>query len=164
MSDRFEIRTFIGDAPVIVHCGEVTLRTLLPLWQKDEPEHTVAIDLQTQGRVTSIVHDEIVEEFDGPIVSESHLLDTMVDIFKGAGPSAGSFENACRAKAAPAHDGKPAWHGQWLQDEDTWATVCNRAGNPIRYASPDAAIAGAVLSHPTLSKLPPIEILQRGEK
>ena len=59
MTDRFELRTFIGDAPVIVHCGEHTLRTLLPLWQEAEPEHTVAIDLKTGGKVVAVIHDEI---------------------------------------------------------------------------------------------------------
>ena len=153
MTDRFELRTFIGDSPVIVHCGEHTLRTLWPLWQNAEPEHTVCKDLQTGARVVSVIHDEIVEEFETAADIEAAADAVGIPVAIDPTITAGA-----RAKPAPAHDGKPAWYGQYL-DKGAWVTVQNRAGNPISYASPDAAIAGAVFSHPTLSKLPPYNML-----
>jgi hypothetical protein len=57
--------------------------------------------------------------------------------------------NAPKVKATPAkpYAGKPTWHGRFYAGEQ-WHTVTNRAGLPIAYASPEAAIAGAWLQAP----------------
>lgn len=40
---------------------------------------------------------------------------------------------------------RPTWHGEYrLKNEDPWQTVSNQAGNPIAYASEEAAKAGAL--------------------
>ena len=47
------------------------------------------------------------------------------------------------AVTAPAYDGKPTWHGVMPGG----GKVKNSAGNPIAYASPEAAKAGADWQH-----------------
>ncbi len=49
-----------------------------------------------------------------------------------------------RALGAPARDGKPAWWGQYRRHENaSWQNVVNDDGEPIAYASPEAARDGA---------------------
>lgn len=48
-----------------------------------------------------------------------------------------------KSKPAPDVDGKPAWYGLYFRD-DLWRRVCNRAGEPIVYTTPEYAEKAAV--------------------
>jgi hypothetical protein len=53
----------------------------------------------------------------------------------------GSETRGGSAVRAPAYDGKPTWHGVTASGQK----VTNRFGNPIAYASPEAAVNGTKL-------------------
>jgi hypothetical protein len=52
-----------------------------------------------------------------------------------------------KASPAPPCQNKPSWHGCYWH-EGRWHIVCNRDGDPIVYATPEAANAAAWLQAP----------------
>jgi hypothetical protein len=56
-------------------------------------------------------------------------------------------EPKTKARPAAPYDGKPVWHGLYL-DGEGWQTVTNAAGLPIAYKTAEAANAAAWLAAP----------------
>jgi hypothetical protein len=57
-------------------------------------------------------------------------------------------EPTVKARPCAPVNGKPAWHGMYLRTTRAWEIVRNINGEPIVYATPEAACAAAWLEAP----------------
>lgn len=103
----------------------------------------------TVDRDTGEVYDMLFNVTRGEVPGGRSGYHRLESILRLKGIPAGSVEAAdgpaadVRAVRAPDHAGLAAWHGL-LRRGGEWEPAANASGDPIAYASPQAARAGAV--------------------